>query len=85
MELVKAGANRQSMHELIRDHSMQAWESIRAGGENPLADTLSADSHVTAYLAPDRVRSLLNVEDYVGDAPYRARQVARNLIDLINS
>jgi adenylosuccinate lyase len=79
MELVKAGADRQAMHEVIRSHSMAAWAALTGGQPNPLPDRLSADPQVTAYLPPDRVRSLLHAADYVGDAPERARQMAQRL------
>jgi adenylosuccinate lyase len=79
MELVKAGADRQAMHELIRSHSMAAWRAVAGGQPNPLLDRLSADPRVTAYLEPERVRSLLKADDYVGDAPERARQMAERL------
>jgi adenylosuccinate lyase len=76
MELVKAGASRQEMHEVIRSHSMAAWADVRARGRNPLPDLLCADARVSAYLAPERVRALLDATDYVGDAPRRARALA---------
>jgi adenylosuccinate lyase len=79
MELVKAGADRQAMHEVIRSHSMAAWAALTGGQPNPLPDHLSADPQVTAYLSPDRVRSLLHAADYIGDAPERARQMAHKL------
>ncbi len=79
MELVKAGADRQAMHEVIRSHSMAAWATVTSGQTNPLPDHLSADPRVTAYLSPDQVRSLLHAVDYVGDAPDRARQMAQRL------
>jgi adenylosuccinate lyase len=79
MELVKAGADRQAMHEVIRSHSMAAWAALTGGQPNPLPDRLCADPQVIAYLSPDRVRSLLHVADYVGDAPQRARQMAHKL------
>jgi adenylosuccinate lyase len=81
MELVKTGADRQAMHEVIRAHSMAAWAAVTSGQPNPLPDRLSADPQVTAYLSPDRVRSLLHAADYVGDAPDRARQMAQRLRD----
>jgi len=49
------------------------------GQPNPLPDRLSADPGITAYLEPERVRSLLKAEDYVGDAPQRARHMAERL------
>jgi adenylosuccinate lyase len=77
MELVKAGANRQEMHELIRRHSLVAWDAIRQGEANPLADRLAMDPTVLAILPAERVRALLSAGDYVGDAPQRARELAR--------
>ena len=79
MELVKAGADRQAMHEVIRSHSMAAWQAVAAGRPNPLPDRLSADPQIKAYLPPDRVRSLLKAADYVGDAPERAREMAERI------
>jgi adenylosuccinate lyase len=76
MELVKAGADRQEVHEVIRRHSMAAWEAVRAGQGNPLPDRLAGDGYLTTYLEPERVRALLDASAYVGDAPERARALA---------
>jgi adenylosuccinate lyase len=85
MELSKAGADRQAMHEVIRGHSMAAWEAVAVGRANPLADALSLDPRITAFLAPEQVRSLLDAEGYVGDAPTRARQLAQHVGRLVRS
>lgn len=79
MELVRAGADRQRMHEVLREHSMAAWEAIRRGEPNPLADALAADERVTAFLSPEQVRALMDVAGYVGDAPQRARALAAEI------
>lgn len=79
MELVRAGADRQRMHEVLREHSMAAWEAIRRGEPNPLADALAADERVTAFLSPEQVRALMEVSGYVGDAPQRARALAAEI------
>jgi adenylosuccinate lyase len=76
MELVKAGADRQHMHGLLRDYSMNAWKAISEGSTNPLSDDLSADPIIARYLPSVRVRALLNAADYVGDAPERAHAMA---------
>jgi adenylosuccinate lyase len=81
MELARAGADRQAMHELIRAHAMAAWQAVWAGEPNPLADRLSADPEVLRYLPADRVRGCLDVAGYVGDAPERARQMARAICE----
>jgi len=79
MELVKAGADRQVMHEVIREHSLVAWETVREGRPNPLPDLLTDDPRLTSYLSPERIRALLDVSGYVGDAPRRARALAREI------
>ena len=76
MELVRAGADRQEMHEVIREHSMVAWGAIWVGEPNPLAARLVSDPEVLGYLPADRVRQLLDATGHVGDAPKRARQMA---------
>jgi len=82
MELVKAGANRQVMHDIIREHSMLAWVAVTAGRPNPLASSLSQDDRVTSYLPAERVRALLQTSGYVGDAPERARELAKRIRQL---
>jgi adenylosuccinate lyase len=76
MELVKAGADRQAMHERIRQHSLAAWDAIERGEPNPLLDRLTADRVILGFLPAERVRALLDAHDYVGDAPQRARELA---------
>jgi adenylosuccinate lyase len=82
MELVKAGADRQEMHEVIRQHSLAAWTSvgqIRQGGPNPLVEGLATDPAVLSFLSADQVRACLSASGYVGDAPERARSLADSI------
>ncbi|HEX9923769.1 MAG TPA: adenylosuccinate lyase, partial [Anaerolineae bacterium] len=79
MAAAKAGADRQEMHELIREHSLAAWADIAAGKSNPLAQSLAADERLTRYLNPERLATLLDAGQYVGDAPDRARQLAAQI------
>jgi adenylosuccinate lyase len=79
MELVKAGADRQAMHDLIREHSLAAWDAIQQGGPNPLADRLAADPVVREFLSAEQVLALLEAGEYVGDAPQRARELAETI------
>ncbi len=75
MALVKAGADRQVMHEVIREHALAAWAAVNAGQVNPLIDALSADQTIAQFMDTAVVRSLLDARGYVGDAPQRARQI----------
>lgn len=76
MELVKAGADRQHMHELLRTYSLSAWAAIADGTPNPLIDDLCADATLMRYLSSGKIRSLLDASQYIGDAPQRARALA---------
>ena len=77
MEAVKAGGDRQHLHEVIREHSLTAWAAVQRGEANPLSDLLASEPEFTSLLAPARIRSLLDASDYVGEAPQRAREVAQ--------
>lgn len=77
MAVTKAGASRQEMHEVIREHSLAAWAKLNAGEPNPLAETLSSDARITQYVSSEDVRGLMNADEYVGDAPARARHMAQ--------
>lgn len=76
MAVAKAGANRQEMHERIREHALAAWAKVSAGEPNPLIASLCADAQIARYISPEAVRALLDASDYVGDAPQRARDLA---------
>ncbi|MDY4611200.1 MAG: adenylosuccinate lyase [Sphaerochaetaceae bacterium] len=75
MELGRRGANRQEMHEVIRNHSLAAWQEVQEGRKNPLAETLSTDPAILKFATSEEVLSLLVADDYVGDAPLRTRMV----------
>jgi adenylosuccinate lyase len=76
MALSTAGADRQTMHERLRGHSMQAWEVIQAGKPNPLAQQLSQDEEIQRYLGDIDLAGLMDVSHHLGDAPGRARKLA---------
>lgn len=75
MAAARQGADRQEMHEIIREHSLHAWEALRADQPNSLLETLSSDPRVNAYLTPTQVHDLLRADSHIGDAPQRARQL----------
>ncbi len=79
MALVKRGADRQAMHERIRQHSLAAWEAIRQGGQNPLESSLERDADLLAHLPAERISELLQTRHYTGNAAERARRMARDI------
>ncbi|HQE93785.1 MAG TPA: adenylosuccinate lyase [Anaerolineae bacterium] len=83
LRLVKAGADRQAMHEILREVAMQAWTAVEGGQPNPLADWLAGDSRLTAYLPATAIRTALDARDYSGDAPERALALARRIREVV--
>jgi len=68
MAAVKAGGNRQKIHEKIRQHSHEAAAQVKQLGEsNDLIDRLKADA---AFAKVDFAK-VLNPKDYVGLAPHQ--------------
>ena len=79
MALCKAGADRQQIHTRIRDHAMQAWETVRAGNPNFLSQALCSDEQLLRFLPADEIAAHLHSGEHVGLAPQRARTIAQAL------
>lgn len=70
MECVKAGGNRQELHERIRVLSMQAGKNVKEEGkENNLIELIKADK----MFAPvhSKLDSILDAAKFVGRAPFQ--------------
>ena len=79
MEAVKAGGDRQELHEVIRTHSLEAWAALQAGSGNPLRELLTHEARLTTHLAPERIAELLDVHTHIGDAAERTLSLARDI------
>jgi len=79
MALGKAGADRQVMHEYLREHSLTAWEAVQSGNPNPLVELVINDPEITHYLPANELCLLMDVNQYLGDAPQRARDMAETI------
>ncbi len=79
MALGKAGADRQAMHEHLRQHAMAAWEAIQRGEANPLAQRLCTDPQFLRFLSESQLRALMDISQHLGDAPQRARELAQTI------
>lgn len=75
MEAAQAGGDRQTLHEIIREHSLAAWEVVGTGSPNPLIELLAADPRITRLVPAESVRRLMRLEGFIGDAPQRAREL----------
>ena len=79
MVAVRAGGDRQVVHEVIREHSLGAWSALQNGQSNPLVNQLCNDSRITKLVPTKYVRELLQADSYIGDAPERARLMAASV------
>ena len=79
MAAVKAGADRQNMHECLRRLALDAWEAINSGKLNPLKSMLQSDPEILQYLTPEEIEVRLDTSNHVGLAPARARQLSHHI------
>ena len=75
MELGKKGADRQKMHEVIREESLRAWVSVQEGKENPLKKALMENKAILSYLSKEEIEKYLDASGYTGDAEKRTELV----------
>lgn len=85
MAAVKAGADRQEMHERLREHALSAWSEVQAGRPNPLIVRLQSDPAITRYVPAEVISTLTVVKGYTGIAPARARATAAAIRETFSS
>ena len=77
MEAVKAGGDRQELHERIRQHSMEAARRVKQEGrENDLLERIAADEAFSAVA--ERMDELVNPADFVGRARHQVEEFLEN-------
>ena len=82
MDAVKAGGNRQELHEKIRTYSMEAGANVkREGKENNLLELIAADPAFNMTL--DELKALMQPERYVGRAPQQTEEFIAEVIQPI--
>ncbi|MCD8371986.1 MAG: adenylosuccinate lyase [Clostridia bacterium] len=82
MECVKAGGNRQELHERIRVLSMEAGKNVKElGKENNLIELIKADE----MFAPvhDKLDEILDASKFIGRAPSQVEEFISEEIDPI--
>ena len=83
MALSKAGADRQAMHERLRELAMSAWQSVESGEENPLTGLVSSEPEFLEYLSEEHLLSLLEASEYLGNAPDRAKEMSQTIRGMV--
>lgn len=80
MDAVKAGGNRQELHEKIRQLSMEAGKNVKVEGlENNLLELIADDEEFPMTL--EELQASMDPSKYVGRAPY---QVTKYLEEVVN-
>lgn len=82
MQCVKAGGDRQVLHEAIREHSMAAGRRVKEeGADNDLLSRIAADPLFAAV--HDRLAALLNPMLFIGRAPEQVTEFMEECVDPI--
>ncbi|MBO6264011.1 MAG: adenylosuccinate lyase [Clostridia bacterium] len=82
MECVKAGGNRQELHERIRVLSMEAGKNVKVnGGDNNLLELIKKDDMFSAV--KDRLDEILDAEKFIGLAPVQVEDFINEYIEPI--
>ena len=82
MACVKAGGDRQILHERIRVLSMEAGKNVKVeGGENNLIDLIKQDELFKAVW--DKLDDVLDAKKYIGRAPSQVCEFIENEIEPI--
>ncbi|WP_417429349.1 adenylosuccinate lyase [Halpernia sp.] len=80
MEEVKAGGNRQEIHEIIRVHSMEASKKVKEQGlENDLLERILNDSSLK--LDKSKLKNGLDPKQFIGFAPIQTEEFIKNEIN----
>ena len=79
IESVKAGADRQKIHEVLREISMTAWEAIQNGKLNPMENLLVSNPKIGKYLKANEVLKLLDAKNHIGNAKNKSLTIAKQI------
>lgn len=79
MDAVKAGGNRQELHEKIRELSMEAGKNVKVEGkENNLLELIAADEAFPMTL--EELQETMDPKKYVGRAPSQVSEFIEEVI-----
>lgn len=82
MDAVKAGGDRQELHERIRELSMEAGKSVKVEGkENNLLELIAADPAFNLTL--EELKKTMDPSKYVGRAPLQVDQFLKKVVQPI--
>ncbi len=82
MDAVKAGGDRQELHERIREHSMAAGRVVKEEGKpNDLLERIAADPAFDMIM--EQLESIMKPENFVGRAPAQVEEFLDQVVEPI--
>ncbi|QHN65781.1 adenylosuccinate lyase [Bergeyella cardium] len=82
MEEVKAGGDRQEIHETIRQHSMEASKKVKIEGkDNDLIERIMSDSSLK--MDKSKIAEVLEPKNFIGFAPIQTEEFVNNEVQPI--
>lgn len=77
MEEVKAGGDRQEIHETIRQHSMEASKKVKVEGkENDLIERLMNDDSLK--MDKSKIKEVMDPKNFIGFSPIQTEEFVKN-------
>ena len=83
MHCVKKGGDRQTLHEAIRVHSVQAGKQIKSGGQNDLFDKILGDSAFKITKA--ELDSIINVDQFTGRSKQQVEEFLKTVSAVLSA
>ena len=82
MDAVKAGGDRQELHERIRQHSMAAGRVVKVEGkENDLLERIAADP--AFGMTKEQLDAIMEPKNFVGRAPEQTDEFIKEIVNPI--
>jgi adenylosuccinate lyase len=83
MVACRAGADRQQIHQVLREYALRAWSDVQDGRENPLENLLVRDPVLLEFVNRKKIRKAIRQSAYLGDAVYKAKKLAAEIREAI--
>jgi adenylosuccinate lyase len=79
LEGVLRGGDRQELHERIRRYSLQAQETVEAGGDNPLLDLIASDPGFG--MSRQEIDAVVDPQRFTGRSASQVREYLREVVE----
>lgn len=75
----KRGADRQVIHEVLRQQAISAWGSVQNGQSNPLIENLTKAPDLNQWVSENEIRQLAELNNYTGFAKQHALDLVSDI------